>query len=67
MRYILSHSARRRLSKWFAAMAVPVSGLGCTMTAPNDKPAAACYDVFGRPAPTIITKAECDFYKWQWR
>ena len=48
-------------------MVVPVSGLGCAMTAPNGKPAAACYDVFGRPAPTIITKAECDFYKWQWR
>jgi hypothetical protein len=72
MHYVLLPSAVRRVSKcatalWLTAIALPVFGPGCTTTAPIHKPAFACYDVFGRQAPTIVTKAECDSYTWQWR
>jgi hypothetical protein len=51
----------------FAATALSLLGAGCATEAPAGRARFACYDVRGRVADTVVTKAECELRNWEWR
>jgi hypothetical protein len=59
--------SNRRAVLGFAVAVLPLLGAGCATTPPAGQTRFACYDVRGRPEPTIVTKAECELREWEWR
>jgi len=71
MDHASSPSTAHRLSQLtvlaFAAMALALLGAGCATEAPTGRARFACYDVRGRLADTVVTRAECELRNWEWR